>query len=119
MDISFFKQQLTEEKARLEQTLESVGQRNPSNPADWQAKATETGTEADTLDEAAQVESFETNEAVLDDLEIRYNEVLAALNRIENNTYGICEVSGEKIEEDRLNADPAARTNKAHMNDPR
>ena len=31
-------------------------------------------------------------------------------------TYGTCEVSGEQIEEDRLEADPAARTCKAHMN---
>ena len=41
---------------------------------------------------------------------------LDALERIEKGTYGICEVGNEEIEEDRLNANPAARTCKAHLN---
>ncbi|MCA9353454.1 TraR/DksA C4-type zinc finger protein [Candidatus Nomurabacteria bacterium] len=42
--------------------------------------------------------------------------VEGALKRIENGTYGTCSVCGEKIEEDRLGANPAADTCKAHMN---
>ena len=38
-----------------------------------------------------------------------------ALEKIEKGTYGICETGGEKIEEDRLEANPSARTCKAHM----
>jgi len=114
-DISKFTSLLEAEKARLEASLQSVGQRNPSNPSDWEARPTETGTEADVIDEAQQLETNENNEAVLADLEIRYNEVVDALKRIENNSYGVCGVCGEAIEADRLDADPAANTCKAHL----
>jgi DnaK suppressor protein len=36
-------------------------------------------------------------------------EIDAALKRIENGTYGVCEVTGEEIEADRLDAVPWAR----------
>ena len=52
---------------------------------------------------------------MLKELEIRYNDIKDALDKIEKNKYGICEVSGEEIEEERLIANPAARTCKAHM----
>ena len=114
-DTSKYKTLLEAEKTSLEKSLESVGRRNPSNPGDWEARPQDTGNEADTLDEAQQNETFENNEAVLADLEVRYNEVVDALKRIENGTYGVCSVSGEPIEEDRLEADPAANTCKAHL----
>ena len=38
------------------------------------------------------------------------------LKKIEAGTFGVCEISGEPIEEDRLDANPAARTNKANIN---
>ena len=37
-------------------------------------------------------------------------EVMGAIDRIENGTYGICEVTGEKIPRERLDAVPWART---------
>lgn len=49
-------------------------------------------------------------------LQTRLTDVNAALGKIEAGTFGICEVSGEPIEADRLEANPAARTNKANMN---
>jgi RNA polymerase-binding transcription factor DksA len=76
----------------------------------------EVGQEPDPNDRADLITHFEDNTAILKDLEIRYNDVLAAIGRIDAGTYGICEVSQESIEEERLNADPAARTCKAHLN---
>jgi RNA polymerase-binding transcription factor DksA len=55
-------------------------------------------------------------EAISRQLEVQLVEVEAALERIEKGTYGICEISGTQIEEDRLDANPAARTCKAHIN---
>lgn len=115
-DTSTYKARLEDEKVRLVTELESIGRRNPSNPSDWEAIPQETGLEADPNDRADQMEGFEENTAILKDLEIRYNNVLAALTRIEEGTYGICEVSGEEIETERLDADPAAPTCKAHIN---
>ena len=116
IDTTTYQTQLTEEKERLEAQLLTVGRRNPSNPADWEAVQPEGEHEPDPNDAADLIEGYEENTAILKDLEIRFNDVLAALSRIENGTYGTCEEGGEEIEEDRLGADPAARTCKAHMN---
>jgi RNA polymerase-binding transcription factor DksA len=116
MNTEHFRTRLTEEKARLEAELATVGRKNPSNPNDWEAVPEETGLEADPNDRADQMEEFGNNNAILVDLETRYNDVLAALARLKEGTYGVCEVSGEEIEEARLEADPAARTCKAHLN---
>lgn len=116
MNTEHFRARLEEEKARLEAELATVGRKNPSNPADWEPIPEDVGQESDPNDRADQMEDFGNNTAILTDLEIRYNDILAALERIAAGTYGTCEVSGEQIEEERLEADPAARTCKAHMN---
>ncbi|MGB4076489.1 MAG: hypothetical protein WBK28_02175 [Minisyncoccia bacterium] len=115
MKTDTYAKRLMEEKARLEAELSSIGRRNPANPADWEALPAETGQEADSIDIAEHIEGYEDNAAILKELETHYNEVLAALSRIENGTYGLCEISGEAIESRRLDADPAARTCKAHI----
>lgn len=115
-DTTHYTAALEDEKTRLETELATIGRRNPANPADWEALPSETGLEADPSDTADQIDGYETNTAILKELETRYNEVLGALARIEQGTYGVCSVSGETIEEDRLAADPAATTCKAHIN---
>lgn len=115
MNTDTYKARLEDEKKVLEGELSSIGRRNPSNPADWEAVPEATGQEPDQNDAADLLEGYEANNAILNDLEIRYNEVLAALDRIEKGAYGVCEVSGEKIETERLDADPAAKTCKAHL----
>ncbi len=114
-DFTQYKEKLEAEKQTLEAELSNIGRKNPSNPSDWEAVPQETGMEADSGDAADLIEGFEDNAALLKDLEIRYNEVVAALARIEDGTYGVCSVSGEEIEEERLEADPAATTCKAHL----
>ncbi len=116
MNIEQLKERLVTEKDALEAQLTTVGRRNPSNPADWEPVPPEVGQEADPNDQADLMEGLGENTAILRDLENRYNDVTDALSRIEKGTYGICSVSGEAIEDDRLEADPAARTCKAHLN---
>jgi RNA polymerase-binding transcription factor DksA len=48
---------------------------------------------------------------ILDSLEAELAEIEAAIERIENGTYGIDEVTGQPIDPSRLDAVPAARTN--------
>jgi len=115
MDTAHFRELLETEKRTLEAELATVGRKNPSNPADWEPVPGETGMEADPNDQATVLDSYQENTAILADLETRYNDVLAALARIDAGAYGTCEVSGEPIEDDRLTADPAARTCKAHL----
>ena len=118
MDTSHFKQKLEEELALLTKELEGVGRINPSNLADWEAKPADFNVlESDANERADKVEEYEANSAVLKELEIRHNNVKRALQKIVDGsgTYGICEISNEPIEPERLEANPAARTCMKHM----
>ncbi len=115
--INYFKERLEAELKLVEDELEHVGQRNPSNPADWEGRPADLDIDrADDSELADKMEEYEENTAVLKNLEIKYNEIKKALKKIEDGKYGICEVCGKPIEEDRLEANPAAKTCKAHMN---
>lgn len=114
-DIQQFKKKLEEEKDLLQKELETVGRVNPDNPKDWEAKPSDTDFLATDPNEVADnIENFEENTAILKQLEIKWNNVKNALERIESGTYGTCEISGEKIEKERLEANPAARTCLTH-----
>jgi RNA polymerase-binding transcription factor DksA len=116
IDINYFKEKLEEELSLVEKELNDVGRKNPDNKFDWEAKPTLMNEDsADNNETADNIEEYEENTAVLKELEIRYNDIKDALNKIEKENYGICEVSGEPIEEERLIANPAARTCEKHM----
>ncbi len=82
---------------------------------DWEAvpDATELGN-ADENVEADAIEGWGTRRAIVNELETRYRNLKRALAKIEAGTYGVCEISGEPIEPERLAANPAARTNIAN-----
>lgn len=118
MDTNHFKKMLENELVTLEAGLKTVGAQDPKNPSNWEAKNTETEiaeATADPNEHADKLEEFEEHQMINDELEVRYNLVKRALKKIEDGTYGICEISGEQIEADRLEANPAARTCKKHM----
>ena len=116
LDIQYFKKVLGEELVRLEEELKTVGTRNPDNPSDWEAVPAPLDVLAsDSSERADSIEEFEENSGILRELEIQYNEVKAALERIENGTYGKCEDDGEEIPLERLKAFPAARTCIKHI----
>lgn len=52
--------------------------------------------------------------ALITQAEQHLSEIDAALARIDEGTYGVCEVCGEEIPDERLRARPAARTCIAH-----
>jgi RNA polymerase-binding transcription factor DksA len=117
MNTEIYKQKLQEEQARLEKELATIGRINPDNPSDWEATPVDPGSrESDPNDKADMIEDYETNTAILKQLEIQLIDVKDALVKIEDGTYGMCEVSGHPIEEGRLEANPAARTCMEHMN---
>lgn len=115
MKIKHFTRRLEAEKQKLESEMNSVGRRNPSVPGDWESMPSEVGMESDLADQADVVMSRESNTAILADLEARYDTILSALKRIENGKYGKCEVCSDKIEGERLEADPAATTCTKHL----
>lgn len=94
----------------LTSELETIATKNPASE-DWVAIPVEEDlVTADKNNEADAVEEWNSRRATLNQLETRYRNIKRALEKISTGTYGICEISGEKIEEERLNANPTART---------
>jgi DnaK suppressor protein len=85
---------------------------------DWEIRFdADPHTEADEDLISDNAEAAEEAIATLALLETRYRNINRALTKLEIGTYGTCEICGEPIEADRLGANPAARTCKAHLND--
>lgn len=102
----------------VEGQLKELGRENPSVPGDWDATggSLETMSPIQDSNEAAdKLEEYGERREETNQLEIRLREINEALGKIEKGTYGVCEVCGEPIGEDRLEANPAARTCKEHM----
>lgn len=117
IDIASYEASLREEFTRLENELETLGVRDPKS-GDWQVTSSgESEITADPNERGDRFEEIEDRAAILNKLEAQYGDVKRALEKIEDGTYGYCEISGEPIEAGRLDANPAARTCVAHMND--
>lgn len=116
-DINTYKTKLEEELALVTKELESIGAKLSDETGDWVAVPEKPETAADPNVVADVAEDWTQRDAALSNLEVRYRNILRALKKIEDGTFGVCEISGEQIEEDRLGANPAARTCKAHIED--
>ena len=118
IDIDAQKAKLTDQLNEVTEELKGLGIHNPEVPEDWIATPGEPmDREADENVAADRVEEWDERRATLAVLETRYNNITRALKKIDDGTYGICEISGEPIEEARLLANPAARTTIAHADD--
>lgn len=97
-------------KIKLEEELDTVVQ----ELADLGHEEIDTtATEPDEI--ADRMEAEEENSSETATLLARKKEITAAIARMAAGTYGFCEECGEKIEADRLEANFAAATCKAHM----
>lgn len=116
MNTEYLKVKLEQEKKVLETELGSLGSKDKET-GDWEAtNGVEFSTESDENDRADKFEEFEERSGTLSELEARLHEVNSALNKIKNGEYGVCEKCNLPIEEDRLEANPAAPTCKSCMN---
>lgn len=118
MNTEKYKNLLEQELESLTEALSDLGVNNPEVKEDWVERTNDLDTvSADLNDVADRTEEYDARRAELAVLEHRWNAVRKALKKIEAGTYGICEISGEPIEEDRLEANPAAKTCKKHMDE--
>ena len=116
IDIEQFKTKLLAEKEELLKDLEGIAEKNPTNEADWVQTPTDVNKgDSDPINRADNLEELDANNAIVASLETRINNVKDALTKIEAGTYGYCEISNEPIEVDRLEANPSAKTCKAHI----
>lgn len=119
IDTQKFKEKLEAEVVTLTEEMQKVARINPdSEKEDWEAKGAQEGVgQADPNERADAQEEYELNNTLLKDIEVRYNNVKTALLRIEDGTYGTCSVCEGDIEPERLEANPAAATCKAHLDE--
>lgn len=116
-DFTPYKEALEALRATVRTDLEQIAIENHTT-GDWEVRPdTSVQDEADDNALADNAEDADRRLATLTELETRYRNITRALEKISAGTYGICELSGEPIEDDRLAANPAARTCKAHMNE--
>lgn len=109
-DASFLegmKKRLLEEKLSLEADLSRFA-RPAEGEGNYETIEEDLGTDMD--DSATETEINDNNRSVEVSLESRLKDVLDALEKIENGTYGICEKTGMEIPRERLEALPTART---------
>jgi DnaK suppressor protein len=117
VDIQTQKTKLESELQSITEQLKDLGIHNPEVKEDWIPIPEDVGTsEADPNIVADRSEDWQERRGTLDALETRYNNLNRALEKIKTETYGQCELCDEPIEADRLEANPAARTCKTHIN---
>jgi DnaK suppressor protein len=115
IDTTIYKQKLEEHLKEIETELSTIGIHNPRSD-DWEAVVDkENNKEADQNSESDMAEDLDEREGTLTALEIEYRNIKRALQKIADGVYGICEISGDPIEEARLQIKPDARTSIAHM----
>jgi DnaK suppressor protein len=112
-----FKEKLEAEKSQLEEQLSGIARLNEATDV-WEVIPDQDLVgEIDDNDAADRFEDFEERSATANTLQARLKDINAALAKIAAGTYGICEVEPKhEIEIARLEANPAARTCKEHMN---
>jgi RNA polymerase-binding transcription factor DksA len=116
IDQEYFKKRLEEEKAKLEKELGQVGIQNPDKPSNWEAVPGEVDVSlADENTVADSIEAYDENKAIVNTLEARYRDIVSGLDKLKHGVFGVCQVCKKDIEADRLEANPAARTCKEHM----
>jgi len=117
MDTDTYQKKLTELKKAIATELETIAIHR-MDIDDWELQTESVEHDAaDPNDHADIAEDSEERVAVFADLKTRYRNIVRALHKIQDGTFGICEISQEPIEEERLAVHPAARTCIAHRNE--
>ena len=116
MHMNIYKTKLEEEKKLLESELSDLGKVDKTG--DWEATPEGEVSDKDVQDEgdmADRAEDYEERSIKLNTLELRLSDINKALEKMNGDGYGVCEKCKEKIESDRLEANPAALTCKECM----
>lgn len=116
-NIDIYKKRLEDELEKLKGELDKLGIQNKNKDGEWDLTSPDLDImNADQNEEGDRNEEYHIDSIILDELSTRYKNIVRALKKIENNTYGICEVGNDhEIEKERLDANPAARTCKKHI----
>lgn len=115
IDKKKIKEKLETERDMLLEELRDMGKLDPET-GEWEATPEEiTSPQSDENDKADRFENFEGRSAMIKTLEPRLNAILKALKGLNRDSFGKCEVCKKDIEQARMEANPAARTCKKHL----
>ena len=109
MELNTYKLRLEDELGKIHAELSTIAAHNPTT-GDWEAKPE---APAETSDENLAADAAEDGmerQGAVAALETRFRNLTRALSKIEDGTYATCELCSDIIEEERLVANPAART---------
>ena len=115
LDKKKIKEKLEAERDVLLEQMAGMGKLNKETD-EWEAIPEELNNpESDQNDMADRFEDFEERSSMIRTLEPRLNNILRALKGINRESFGRCEICKKEIEIARLEANPAARTCKKHL----
>ena len=115
LDKKKIKEQLENERDVLLTQMKDMGKLN-TETGEWEAIPEEQiFPESDQNDMADRFEDFEARSSMMRTLEPRLSSILKALKSLNNDSFGKCKVCKKDIEIARLEANPAARTCKKHL----
>jgi len=100
--------QLLHEKEELESNLSRIARPVNAKEGDYETTFDEIG--SDREDNATEVDQYSDNVSVENTLEKKLQEIIEALEKMGEGTYGICENCQKEINIERLRANPAAKT---------
>ena len=109
IDPELARERISEEQARVEGLI--AGLRDELGTSESEDVSELTDYDQHPADMGTETFEREKDLSILEQLEAELSELQAALERIDNGTYGIDEVTGEPIDPARLEALPSARTN--------
>jgi RNA polymerase-binding protein DksA len=109
IDTAEYRKRLEEEKARLTHAVDFLEKENPGSLSDELGELAEGGTDNHLGDTATAMYDRELDEGLEEGAQQTIAEIDAALQRIEDGSYGTCEVCGKPIGAERLSAIPWAR----------
>ena len=102
------RQRLNTGRERVQRMIDSMHDEGTGRPA--AAEAGDTDLQSDAGGQGSETFEREKDIAILEQLEGDLAEIEAALQRLDDGTYGVDEVTGEPISRERLEALPTART---------
>ncbi len=115
LDKKKIKEKLEKERDDLLEELRDMGKLNIETD-EWEATPEELDfPQSDQNDMADRFENFEARSSMIKTLVPRLNNILKALRGLNRDSFGKCEVCKKDIEMTRLEANPAARTCKKHL----
>lgn len=115
LDKNKIKEKLEKERDMLVKELQGMGKFN-TETGEWEATPEATDfPESDQNLTADRFEKFESESVMLNTLQQRWSNITKAIKNINRDSFGKCEVCKKDIEAARMQANPAARTCKKHL----